>query len=43
MNPASAKRPAYSILENYMMKLTGDYRMADWRDALDEYMKTLGY
>lgn len=43
MNPASAKRPAYSILENYMMKLTGDYSMADWRDALDEYMKTLGY
>lgn len=43
MNPASAKRPAYSILENYMMKLTDDYRMADWRDALDEYMETLGY
>ncbi len=41
MNPASAKRPAYSILENYMMKLTSDYRMADWQTALDEYMKTL--
>lgn len=41
MNPASAKRPAYSILDNYMLRLTGDYRMADWRDALDEYMKTL--
>ena len=41
MNPASAKRPAYSILENYMMKLTDGYRMADWQDALDEYMKTL--
>ena len=41
MNPASAKRPAYSILENYMMKLTDDYRMADWRDALDVYMKAL--
>lgn len=39
MNPASAKRPAYSILENYMMKLTSDYRMADWKDALDEYMR----
>ena len=41
MNPASAKRPAYSILDNYMMRLTGDYRMADWESALDEYMKYL--
>ena len=39
MNPASARRPAYSILDNYMMRLTGDYRMADWESALDEYMK----
>ena len=38
MNPASAKRPAYSILDNYMMRLTSDYRMADWESALDEYM-----
>jgi dTDP-4-dehydrorhamnose reductase len=41
MNPASAKRPAYSILENYMIKLTSDYRMADWHDALDVYLKEL--
>mgnify|MGYP000001872772 CR=1 FL=1 len=41
MNPASANRPAYSILENYMMKLTDGYKMAEWQDALDEYMKTL--
>lgn len=41
MNPASAKRPAYSILDNYMMRLTDSYRMADWESALDEYMKTL--
>ena len=41
MNPASAKRPAYSILDNYMMRLTSDYRMADWQDALEEYMKEL--
>ena len=41
MNPASANRPAYSILENYMMKLTYGYKMAEWQDALDEYMKTL--
>lgn len=41
MNPASAKRPAYSILDNCMMRLTDGYRMADWESALDEYMKTL--
>jgi len=38
MNPASAKRPAFSILDNYMLKLTSDYRMADWHDALKEYL-----
>ena len=36
---AKASRPAYSILENYMLKLTTDYRFADWHDALDVYMR----
>lgn len=39
MNPASAKRPAYSILDSYMLKLTGNQLMAGWQEALDEYMK----
>jgi len=39
MNPASADRPAYSILDNYMLRLTSDYQMAEWHDALKEYMK----
>lgn len=39
MNPQSADRPAYSVLENYMLKLTTDYRMADWKVAVQEYMK----
>ena len=38
---APAPRPANSILENYMFKLTGDFMFADWVDALDEYMETL--
>ena len=38
---APAARPAYSILENYMLKLTTDFQFADWKDALVEYMKTL--
>ena len=33
-----APRPAYSVLENYMLKLTTDFRFADWHDALVEYM-----
>ena len=37
-NPASAKRPAYSVLDNYMLKLTSDYRMADWKTAIAEYL-----
>lgn len=36
---AKAPRPAYSILENYMLKLTTDYMFADWHDALIAYMK----
>lgn len=41
MNPASADRPAYSILENYMIKLTSDFMMADWKDAIAQYMREL--
>lgn len=37
--PASADRPHYSILENYMLKLTGGYMFADWHDAIEAYMK----
>ena len=41
MNPASANRPAYSILDNYMLRLTSEYKMAGWKDALQAYMKEL--
>ena len=40
-NPGQAPRPAYSILEDYMIKLTSDFRMADWEDALEVYLKNL--
>ena len=39
--PAKAKRPAYSVLENYMFKITNGFMFADWHDALKEYMKWL--
>lgn len=40
MNPAAANRPKYSILDNYMLRLvTEDFCMADWKDALQDYLK----
>ena len=41
MNPASADRPAYSVLENYMLKLTGGYMFADWEKAIAEYIAAM--
>ena len=35
------KRPAYSILDNYMLRLTTDFIFADWHDAIAEYMSNL--
>lgn len=37
-----AKRPAYSILDNYMLRIAaGDkFKMADWKEALTEYFKS---
>ncbi|MBD5483138.1 MAG: dTDP-4-dehydrorhamnose reductase [Lachnospiraceae bacterium] len=37
--PAPAKRPAYSMLDNYMLRMTTDFRFAHWKDAIAEYMK----
>ncbi len=36
--PTPAKRPAYSVLENYMFKITSGYMFADWKDAIKEYL-----
>ncbi len=38
-----APRPAYSVLENYMLKLTTDYMFADWQKAATEYIKGLSF
>lgn len=37
--PTPAKRPAFSKLDNYMLRLTTDFRFPDWHDAIAEYMK----
>lgn len=39
MNPNSARRPAYSVLENYMFKLTTDFTYATWQEAITKYMR----
>lgn len=40
MNPEAAKRPTYSNLDNYMLRLTTDqFAMVNWEDALDVYLK----
>lgn len=36
--PTPAVRPAYSVLDNYMLKLTSDFTFASWEDAIKEYM-----
>ena len=41
MNPASADRPAYSVLDNYMLRLTGSYTFADWEKAISEYISKM--
>lgn len=36
--PTPAKRPAYSVLDNYMLRLTTDFTFPAWEDALKEYL-----
>ena len=42
-HPDSAPRPHYSILDNYMLRLTTDFTFADWKSALTVYMNDMGY
>ena len=39
--PTAAVRPAYSVMENYMFKLTTDFTFAPWEKAISEYMKDI--
>ena len=38
---APGKRPAYSVLDNYMLRLTCGYIAADWQKALTDYIRQL--
>ena len=37
--PTPAKRPAFSMLDNYMFRMTTNFRFADWKDAIAEYIR----
>ncbi|SFB13164.1 dTDP-4-dehydrorhamnose reductase [Acetitomaculum ruminis DSM 5522] len=37
--PSPVKRPEYSVLENYMFKLTTNHTYAHWKDAIKEYLE----
>lgn len=39
--PTPVVRPAYSVLENYMFRLTTDFQFAQWQDAAAAYVKEL--
>ena len=39
MNPASADRPAFSILDNAMLRMQGIAPMKDWKDAFSEWVQ----
>ena len=36
-HPDAATRPAYSVLDNYMLKLTTGYVAWDWKEAIKQY------
>ena len=38
-NPAAAPRPKFSHLDKLMFRLTGDFRMCDWHEAIEKYLK----
>ena len=38
--PTPAARPAYSVLDNKMFRLTTDFSFSTWQECLTEYMKT---
>ncbi|MPM30610.1 dTDP-4-dehydrorhamnose reductase [bioreactor metagenome] len=39
--PRPAKRPAYSVLDNYLLRMTGRDTMRNWQEALREYIASL--
>lgn len=40
--PGAAQRPAYSVLDNFMLRVSGIHKMACWKSALAEYVRDIG-
>lgn len=38
---APAPRPAYSVMDKFMFRLTTDFQFAQWQDAIAEYIKEI--
>ncbi len=38
--PGQAPRPAYSVLDNYMLDMTTDFRFTAWEAAIAEYVRS---
>lgn len=41
--PQKAKRPRFSVLDNYQLRLLGMDDMRSWQEALEDYMKEKGH
>lgn len=41
MYPESADRPAYSVLDNCMFRMTSGYTFKDWKAAFEEYISDI--
>ncbi|NLL04358.1 MAG: dTDP-4-dehydrorhamnose reductase [Clostridiaceae bacterium] len=37
--PSPTPRPKYSVLENYMLKMTSNFMFKEWQEALEIYLK----
>lgn len=37
-NPSTVNRPRFTILDNFMLRISGIYEMPDWKTALAEYI-----
>lgn len=35
-------RPAYAVLDNFILRLVNEYEMPDWKTSLNEYLKEIG-
>lgn len=40
--PAKVRRPSYSVLDNARLREAGIDRMPPWRDALEQYLRSIG-